>query len=342
VNPGNGCQGDTSGRVASRLPTSYRLPVHTPPQPTIELVPGAPLPDPERATLAVSAPGEGPGYWAGGPSAVEVDGVIYLAYRLRRPVGRGRGYAVVIARSEDGEHFETLSVLERGAFDCESLERPALFALPGGGWRLYVSCATPGTLHWRVDVMDAASPATFDPSSARTMLPGDERTAYKDNIVLFDGEKWHLWVCCHLIEDPTEADRMCTRYATGPDGLSWTQWHGVVLEGRPGTWDARGARIASVLPTPQGWVAYYDGRALAEQNWEEQTGLAHATAVNGNGTAAHFVPLDGPLATSPDGAGGLRYVSAVPLAAGGYRLFYEATRADGAHDLLTEYVPSAD
>ena len=322
--------------------TSYVFQVHTPPQPSIALAPGAPLPDPERASVAISAPGEGPGYWAGGPSAVEVDGVFYLAYRLRRPVGRGRGYAVVVARSEDGEHFETLTVLERDAFDCESLERPALVALPGGGWRLYVSCATPGTLHWRVDVLDAASPASFDPSSARTMLPGDERTAYKDNVVLFDGQKWHLWVCCHLIEDPSEADRMCTRYATGPDGLSWTQWHGVVLEGRPGTWDARGARIASVLPTPQGWVAYYDGRALAEQNWEEQTGLAHATAANGNGTAPHFVPLDGPLATSPNGGGGLRYVSAVPLAAGGHRLFYEATRPDGAHDLLTEYVPSAD
>jgi hypothetical protein len=271
---------------------------------------------------------------------VESDGVIYLAYRLRRPVGRGRGYAVVVARSEDGERFETLAVLDRDRFDCESLERPALVKLPGGGWRLYVSCATPGTLHWRVDVLDAPDPAAFDPAQARTILPGDERTAYKDNVVHFDGERWHLWVCCHVIEDPTEADRMYTRYATGPDGLSWTSWHGVVLEGTPGTWDARGARLTSVLPSPSGWVAYYDGRALAEQNWEEQTGIAHAAVVAGNGTA-HFVPVEGPVATSPHGGGGLRYVSVVPLAAGGSRLYYEATRPDGAHDLLTEYVPSA-
>jgi hypothetical protein len=210
--------------------------------------------------------------------------------------------------------------------------------VPGGGWRLYVSCAGHGTLHWRVDAVDAADPAGFDPARARTILPGDEITAYKDPVVAFDGDRWHLWVCCHTIADPNEADRMFTRYATGPDGLSWTSWHGVVLEGEPGTWDERGARVTSVLLESQRRVAYYDGRALAEQNWEEHTGIAFAAMANGDG---RFVAVDGPVAVSPGPAGGLRYVSVVPLAAGGYRLYYEATRPDGAHDLLTEYVPSA-
>ena len=107
-----------------------------------------PVPSPERSRVIVPAPGEGRGFWAGGPSAVVADdGVYWLAYRLRRPLGEGRGYANVVARSQDGEHFETVAVLTRDVFDCESLERPVLTALPDGSWRLYVSCATPCMVH---------------------------------------------------------------------------------------------------------------------------------------------------------------------------------------------------
>ncbi|GAA2807777.1 hypothetical protein [Nonomuraea dietziae] len=51
---------------------------------------------------------------------------------------------------------------------------------------------------------------------------------------------------------------MTTAYATSQDGLRW-QWFGTVLTGRPGSWDARGARLTSVLPDGR---ACYDGRRL--------------------------------------------------------------------------------
>ena len=44
-----------------------------------------PVPSPDDSTVVVAAPGEGPGHWAGGPSAGLGD-TIYLAYRMRRPL----------------------------------------------------------------------------------------------------------------------------------------------------------------------------------------------------------------------------------------------------------------
>jgi hypothetical protein len=292
-----------------------------------------PLPQWHNATVVVESPGAGPGYWAGAPSAVVADGAIYLAYRLRRPITEGRGVAAIVARSDDGERFETLVEFDKDDFDAESLERPALVVSPDGMWRLYMSCATPGTLHWRVDVLEAQDLACFDPNRRWTLLPGQETTAVKDPVVVWNNGVWHLWICVHSIGVPAEADRMFTYYATSHDGLEWT-WHGVALAGREGTWDARGARITSVLLDQPHPVAYYDGRADAAQNWEEHTGLAI-----GNGRGRFRAQSDRPAAVSPHEGGGLRYVSVIRLPDGGSRLYYEATRRDSAHDLRTEYVP---
>ena len=68
-----------------------------------ELLAGdAPFSDLATAPVVVAPEQDGPGAWAGGPSALLVGDTVYLAYRLRRPVGQGRGYANVVARSTDG------------------------------------------------------------------------------------------------------------------------------------------------------------------------------------------------------------------------------------------------
>lgn len=285
------------------------------------------LPDPGRSTVAVAPPEAGDGHWAGAPSAVAADGYVYLAYRLRRPIGQGRGHAVVVARSRDGERFETLLTIGRDEMDTESLERPALVRTPEGRWRLYLSCATHGTKHWRVELLEADQPEGFDARRRRVVLPGDPKTGVKDPVIVRRDGVWHLWASCHPLAVAEEADQMVSDYATSADGLEWT-WHGTALSGRPGEWDARGTRISAVGFAGEAIVAFYDGRASAAENYEERTGVAVGT------DPAALVPVGaGPAAASP--YGGLRYLDIVEVP-GGHRLYYEYTRADGGHELRTE------
>ena len=82
------------------------------------------LPRYERAEVVVAAPDEGPGNWAGGASCVLVNGVFWLAYRIRRPLNSGRGVGVVVAKSRDGVNFKPVCEVSREAFGAASLERP--------------------------------------------------------------------------------------------------------------------------------------------------------------------------------------------------------------------------
>ncbi|MEV4062278.1 hypothetical protein [Nonomuraea dietziae] len=121
---------------------------------------------------------------------------------------------------------------------------------------------------------------------------------------------------------------MTTAYATSQDGLRW-QRLGTVLTGRPGSWDARGTRLTSVLPDGR---ACYDGRASAAENWRERTGLAAPRSLDDS-------PLLTPVAGSP--VADVRYLDVLPLPNGGHRLFYEARLPDDSHELRTELVSHA-
>lgn len=286
-------------------------------------------PLPELSVVAIEPPGTQPGAWAGAPSAVLAGDEIVLAYRVRLPVESGRGISVAIARSADGENFETIQIIRKDELDAESLERPALVVTPDGSWRLYLSCATWGTKHWRVELLEAAAPDAFDTGQRQVILPGDAARAVKDPVIVYRSGTWHLWASVHPLTDPANTDRMVTEYATSADGVDWT-WHGPALKPRPGEWDSRGVRVSAAGFVPGGVVAYYDGRASAAENFEERTGLAIGSSpdvLTAVGSA--------PIAQSP-ACLGLRYLSLVDLGNGHQRLYYEMTRADGSHELRTE------
>ncbi len=270
-------------------------------------------------TVVVPAPASGPQNWAGAPSAAyDEDGSIVLAYRVRG--AEGPTDANVIARSADGERFETVVTLDKERWGAAMVERTTLIRLDDGRWRLYVCCATPNSKHWWIGLIEAPTLAGLADAGIRPIFPGDESVGVKDPVIQRRDGRWHAWICCHPLDVEGEEDRMATGYATSADGLDW-DWHGSVLAGRPGEWDARGARLTAVLPDGR---AAYDGRATKEQNWFERIGVAEP---DGDGFAA-----------TGDALVDARYLEILPLEGGGYRLYYEARLPDESHELRTETV----
>ena len=267
------------------------------------------------ATVVAPAPGRGPQFWTGAPSAAfDADGAIVLGYRVRN--GPDTIDETVVARSADGETYETVFPLGQDHFGAQWTERPALVRFDGG-WRMYVSLATPGTKHWWIGVVTA--PTLEGLAARRSSPPSRGRdTAVKDPIVRLREGVWQAWLCCHLLDLPGEEDRMSSAYATSDDGSNW-DWHGTVLEGRAGRWDARGARLTTILPDGR---AAYDGRASAEENWFERTGLA----LPGR---RPFVSTGEPRRRRPLPRG-----AAAPRRR--HRIFYEARLEDETHELRTE------
>jgi hypothetical protein len=280
-----------------------------------------PLPGTGRAVVAVPAPKLGPQRWAGAPSAaLDADGSVVVALRMRG----GSGDWNVVARSGDIERLTEVARVTARQCGAAMVERGALIRVADGHWRLYVSCATPGTKHWWIGVLEASSPEEFGTARVRPVFRGDDVTGVKDPVIVRRDGGWHAWVCCHPLDVPGAEDRMTTGYATSADGLDWA-WHGTVLAGRPGAWDARGARVTAVLP---GGEFAYDGRATAEENWSERTGIA--APVDGSDRLAAVG--DAPVA-------GARYLDVLALPAGGRRIYYEWPLPDGSHELRTELLP---
>jgi len=290
------------------------------------------LPDLDRAQVVVPAPDAGPGNWAGAASAFVADDAVYLAYRVRRPLTAGRGVSTVVARSHDGVRFQTVSEVWRDDFGAESFERPVVVRTPAGGWRLYVSCATPGSKHWWIEAVDAPRPEDFATGRRTVVLPGSDSVAVKDPvIVLDDAGGWHAWICEHPLTEVGHEDRMSTAYHRSADGLAWERVR-TVLAPRPGEWDARGARVSAVVSLDP-LVVLYDGRERAEDNWHETTGVARAK--RSGDPASLLVGDDAEPLRSPFSDGACRYATSVTMPDGTRRHYLEVARPDGAHDLVT-------
>jgi len=274
------------------------------------------LPRWENSHLVLPA-AHGTGNWIGAASALVHRDWIYLAYRDRHPIDKGRGNRAYVARSPigDGVHFDTLGAIDKDDMDAASLERPALDVTHDGDWFLYLSCATFNSKHWRIERLHAGRPDDFSARTRQVIFPGSAEFGIKDPVVL-RGNHFRIWATQHPLNEGDEnSDKMTSVVADTCEPI---------LVPEPGTWYSRGTRITAVV----GDYAYFDGRASAAQNYEEQTGIARWDG-------SRYVPVSGPV-SSPFGGGALRYLSAIPLPHGRLRLYYESATEYGSHELRTE------
>jgi hypothetical protein len=273
---------------------------------------------------------------------------------MRRPRGTAsdRGYAVHLAKSDDGIRFTDIWSLRKEQLDgSPSLERCCL-RRSGELWLLYVSYVDPSDNRWRIDVLTAGAPDAFDPGRREPVLTADSTgtEGVKDPFLLRVGPAWFMYVsyavpvsltagqraAAHATADiyNTGATIFPTGLATSLDGLRYA-WQGQTLAvGGRGRWDGYQARLGCVLPSGRAWLGLYDGSAGSSGNYEERCGLALSLDL----TRWLRLTPERPVLASPNSTGSLRYVDAADLGRGTY-FYYEYARDDGAHDLRVAPAP---
>ena len=309
-----------------------------------------PLFDPAAGQTILEPEATGSGYWVGAPSVLwDVDrGSYLLTYRRRRPRGvdPDRGYTARIAESNDGLTFADIWSVEKDAFGTTSMERFSLAREAGGTYRLYACYVDPSDRRWRIDVLEADRPESFDSRTARPALTAQTTgtEGVKDPWVFKVGGLWRMLVsyasprpvdaatreAMHASADVYNTGVLTapTGLATSSDGLNW-RWEGELIGvGPTGSWDSYQTRLGSLVYQAPLWYGYYDGIPSVEGNYEERCGIACSFDLR------HWerVTSTGPALVSPHGSGSLRYVDVVNRP-GALHFYYEYARSDGSHEL---------
>ncbi len=287
-----------------------------------------------------------PEWWAGAPSvARDDDGVFYLAARMREgdsPRGR-RGYEVRLLRSDDGLRFEPIAHITRESCGLLGFERPALVRDPHSRrFKLY-GCAAYEEGWAIIKWDDADDPAAFDPRSVRRVLweggpPQDGRpeegfarvTGYKDPVVFWDGDTWHLFViACDRVERIghwLSADGEVWKPAGPSAVLEHTGWHDFYV------------RPACVLPLAVGYLFVYEGSSIRWRDpvYNIATGLAYSLDLCTFYDLTPHQPLL--LSTTPGDYHTWRYSHWEPVD-GRIYVCFEAARPNNTNELRVAVLP---
>jgi hypothetical protein len=296
---------------------------------------------PEDGTVIRTPEGEGYGYWVGGHK-VSYDagsGTFALFYRRRTPLERGRGGTCAVAVSADGIGFDDVWGATKEDLASTSIEvgHPVRH---GEEWRLYLSYEYAPTGEWRIDVLRADAPERFSAQHRRTVLhPRDFGMAWiKDPVVYVEDGATLLYAEAPAREGVTTDGRRvwaapqgATVLAESSDGLYFPSLEYVFEAPADDSWHGRRARINSVFPWAEGYVATFDGGRTSYDNYEEWAGLATSP------DRRRFTRLDSaePWVRSPHGC--VRYVYGLVVDDRVF-FYYEFTRPDGSHDLRVAVV----
>lgn len=314
---------------------------------------GPPLFNPEDGVTVVEPPGREKGFWAGAPSVIydpeEKEFLLY--YRLRKPVGEGRGWVCYISRSRDGVKFKRIWTARREEFDSPSIERSALIKTPQDTFRLYVSYVDGENSRWRIDVLEADRIEDLNPSKRQPILKPDDidSEGVKDPWVMIVGGLYYMYASygprSSITSGSTGEDlhRTGNVFVTGkilhPTGLALSadgnrfSWRGPVISPGQG-WDRNVSRMSCALYIPPLLYAFYDGRTGEGDFYEDRTGYT----ISLDFEVFHKVTETEPVLSSPWGTRALRYLDAIPVGDQVY-YYYECARSDGSHELRMNKVP---
>ncbi|WP_191566088.1 hypothetical protein [Metabacillus idriensis] len=308
----------------------------------------APLFHPEEGKAVIQPTGNSTGFWAGAPTVLfdEKDQTFYLYYRVRQPRGYGddeRGFEVRIAKSLDGEHFSDVWVLHKNELNSSSIERSALVKVNDDQYRLYISYVDPEDNRWRIDVIEAKTPTSFEAKNRKKVITaGDKKgvEGVKDPYVIKAGNQYYMYFVYAQGVNGVSIEKMHetgdvhnTGLAVAPTGLAVSEdglhfeWIDKVLPVGSKGWDQYQSRLTTIIPYQGAYTVLWDGSVGVEQNYEEKG----ARAITFDLKTFSKVDYKGPaLETSSKKA--VRYTDAI-IHNGQIWYYYEYTREDGAHEL---------
>ncbi|MBA7486960.1 hypothetical protein ES707_22522 [subsurface metagenome] len=292
--------------------------------------------DPFRTEVVLRPEHGGKGSWVGAPAACysRDEGCFYLLVRFR---SEGvRGYMTALYKTENGLKLEKVMTLHASSIGARSIERGTL-KKAANTWKLYLSYEDLRDGLWKIALAEKRDITEIRANDFEVILEGrDIEAAWVKDPVLFENM---LFV--HTKEPSGKAAYLLRKregkLARSDHKRTKVRWEKIKVLSDKHEWDSYCSRITSIIKSPNGFFAFYDGASSIKENQEEKTGLAYGKSIE----CLESITPDGPLLTGPTGSGSIRYVEIKEIENKFY-IWYEMSTEDLSHELRFITVPKQE